>query len=54
MSATEKTSTVSPSAPQYIPDNFESSDRIGLLELNRDFGGTIDLQAPNFGASASL
>src|SRR5260221_13255155 len=30
-----------PSASEYILDNFEPSDRIAMLVLNRDFGETI-------------
>ena len=30
-----------PSASEYILDNFEQSDRIAMLVLNRDFGETI-------------
>src|SRR5260370_38231089 len=30
-----------PSASEYILDNFEPTDRIAMLVLNRDFGETI-------------
>jgi hypothetical protein len=30
-----------PSASEYILDNFEQTDRIAVLVLNRDFGETI-------------
>jgi hypothetical protein len=30
-----------PSASEYILDNFEQTDRIAMLVLNREFGETI-------------
>jgi hypothetical protein len=41
MNAAETPAPFVPSAPQYILDNFGSSDRIAMLALNRDFGETI-------------
>jgi len=32
---------ITPSAPEYILDNFEQTDRIAMLVLHRDFGETI-------------
>jgi len=41
MNPTEKPVPVIPSASEYILDNFEPTDRIAMLVLNRDFGETI-------------
>jgi RepB DNA-primase from phage plasmid len=41
MNPAEKTVPFSPSASEYILDNFEPTDRIAMLVLNRDFGQTI-------------
>lgn len=41
MNPTEKPSSFVPSASEYILDNFEPTDRIAMLVLNRDFGETI-------------
>jgi hypothetical protein len=41
MSPTENASASVPSASDYILDNFEQSDRIAMLVLNRDFSETI-------------
>src|SRR5882724_6555306 len=41
MSAAENASAQVPSASEYILDNFEQSDRIAMLVLNRDVGETI-------------
>jgi hypothetical protein len=41
MNPVEKPAPFIPSASEYILDNFESSDRIAMLVLNRDFGETI-------------
>src|SRR6266568_3532836 len=41
MNSTEKTAPLTPSASEYILDNFEQTDRIAMLVLNRDFGETI-------------
>ena len=41
MNPAETTSTSVPSASEYILDNFETTDRIAMLVLNRDFGETI-------------
>jgi hypothetical protein len=41
MNSTEGTGPFTPSAPEYILDNFEQTDRIAMLVLNRDFGETI-------------
>ena len=41
MNPTEKPSSFVPSATEYILDNFEPTDRIAMLVLNRDFGETI-------------
>jgi hypothetical protein len=41
MNPTEKSVLVIPSASEYILDNFEPTDRIAMLVLNRDFGETI-------------
>ena len=41
MNPTEKPTTPAPSAPEYILDNFEPTDRIAMLVLNRDLGETI-------------
>jgi hypothetical protein len=41
MNPAEKPAPFVPSASEYILDNFESSDRIAMLVLNRDFGETI-------------
>ena len=40
MNPVEKPAPFVPSASQYILDNFESSDRIAMLVLNRDFAET--------------
>jgi len=41
MNPTEKPTSFAPSAPEYILDNFEPTDRIAMLVLNRDLGETI-------------
>src|SRR6267154_1224654 len=41
MNPAEKAAPFVPSASEYILDNFEQSDRIAMLVLNRDFGETI-------------
>src|SRR5258708_13519922 len=41
MNPAEKLAPFSPSASEYILDNFEATDRIAMLVLNRDFGETI-------------
>ena len=41
MSPMENASSSVPSASEYILDNFEETDRIAMLVLNRDFGETI-------------
>lgn len=41
MTPVENASPTAPSASEYILDNFEPSDRIATLVLNRDFGETI-------------
>ena len=41
MNPTEKSARFVPSASEYILDNFEATDRIAMLVLNRDFGETI-------------
>ena len=41
MSPAENATAFVPSASEYILDNFEPSDRIAMLVLNRDFGETI-------------
>ena len=41
MSAEENTSAPVPSVSEYILDNFEATDRVAMLVLNRDFGETI-------------
>jgi hypothetical protein len=41
MNPAEKPAPTIPSAPEYILDNFEHTDRIAVLVLNRDFGETI-------------
>jgi hypothetical protein len=41
MNPAEKTAPFVPSASEYILDNFEPTDRIAMLVLNRDFGETI-------------
>jgi len=41
MNPAEKPALTIPSAPEYILDNFEHSDRIAVLVLNREFGETI-------------
>jgi hypothetical protein len=41
MNPAEKPAPFVPSASEYILDNFESSDRIAMLVLNRDFAETI-------------
>jgi len=40
MNETEKPKRVSPTASEYINDNFKSSDRIAILVLNRNLGET--------------
>jgi hypothetical protein len=40
MSLAENASASAPSTSEYILDNFESTDRIAMLVLNRDFGET--------------
>jgi len=41
MNDVENQTAFVPSASEYILDNFEQSDRIAMLVLNRDFGETI-------------
>jgi RepB DNA-primase from phage plasmid len=41
MNPADKSVPFSPSALEYILDNFEATDRIAMLVLNRDFGETI-------------
>jgi hypothetical protein len=41
MNPSEKPALTIPSAPEYILDNFEHTDRIAVLVLNRQFGETI-------------
>jgi hypothetical protein len=41
MNAPDKPAPFTPSASEYILDNFEPTDRIAMLVLNRDFGETI-------------
>jgi hypothetical protein len=41
MNPTEKPVPFIPSASEYIVDNFEPTDRIAMLVLNRDFGETV-------------
>ena len=41
MNPAENSGSFVPSASAYILDNFEPSDRIAMLVLNRDFGETI-------------
>ncbi len=41
MNQVENPTAFVPSASEYILDNFEQSDRIAMLVLNRDFGETI-------------
>jgi hypothetical protein len=40
MNQAEKPKQVSPTASEYISDNFKSSDRVAVLVLNRDLGET--------------
>ena len=53
MNSTEGTGPFTPSAPEYILDNFEQTDRIAMLVLNRDFGETIQCscKADSFSSS---
>jgi hypothetical protein len=41
MNSTEKPVPFIPSASEYILDNFEPTDRIAMLVLNRNFGETV-------------
>ena len=41
MNLPEEPAPFVPSASEYILDNFEPTDRIAMLVLNRDFGETI-------------
>jgi hypothetical protein len=41
MNPAEKREPTILSAPEYILDNFEHTDRIAVLVLNREFGATI-------------
>src|SRR5712692_9428707 len=41
MNPAENPAPFVPSASEYILDNFEPTDRIAILVLNRDFGETI-------------
>jgi hypothetical protein len=41
MNPADKVAPFVPSASEYILDNFEATDRIAVLVLNRDFGETI-------------
>jgi hypothetical protein len=41
MNSAEKSAPFVPSASEYVLDNFEPTDRIAMLVLNRDFGETI-------------
>src|ERR1700730_6375061 len=40
MNRAEKPKQVSPTASEYIDDNFKASDRIAILVLNRNLGET--------------
>ena len=40
MNETEKPKRISPTASEYINDNFKPSDRIAVLVLNRNLGET--------------
>jgi hypothetical protein len=47
MTPVENAASLLPSASEYILDNFEPTERIAMLVLNRDFGETISaLPAP--------
>jgi hypothetical protein len=41
MNPAEKSAPFIPSASEYILDNFDLTDRIAMLVLNRDFGEAI-------------
>jgi hypothetical protein len=41
MNSAEKSAPFVPSASEYVPDNFEPTERIAMLVLNRDFHETI-------------
>ncbi len=41
MNRAEKPALIIPLAPEYILDNFEPTDRIAVLVLNREFRETI-------------
>jgi hypothetical protein len=41
MNPTERPTRFVPSASEYILDNFQPTDRIAMLVLNRDFGEPI-------------
>jgi hypothetical protein len=41
MNPAEKPALTIPSAPEYILDNFEHTDRIAVVVLNREFRATI-------------
>ncbi|PYV67363.1 MAG: hypothetical protein DMG97_27365 [Acidobacteria bacterium] len=41
MNDVENAAVFAPSPSEYILDNFEETDRIAMLVLNRDFGETI-------------
>jgi hypothetical protein len=41
MNSAEKPAPFVPSASEYVLDNFEPTDRIAVLVLNRDFGETV-------------
>src|SRR5271166_6246008 len=41
MNSVENQTGFVPSASEYILDNFEQTDRIAMLVLNRDFGETV-------------
>src|SRR5438034_1926901 len=41
MNDVENPTAFVPSASEYILDNFEPTDRIAMMVLNRDFGETI-------------
>ncbi|HLZ91634.1 MAG TPA: hypothetical protein VKQ28_07950 [Candidatus Acidoferrum sp.] len=42
MNPVEYAPSLGPAASEYILDNFEPTDRIAMLMLNRDFAETIE------------
>src|SRR5258706_2906469 len=52
MSPAENANASVPSASEYILDNFEQTDRIAMLVLNRDFGETIQRITSAYKASS--